>query len=1265
VQPIPLQKAGQGHDIKGSPFANEPGHIDTPVTASAEQTIETPAIPKHQVKHSVRPMSTQAQDFGSFETTPGIPEPERPKRSELITEGAVAEGTTYGQVYNLIEKGMTDNTPMPNYDVMKYIPDRYLTEEDIPHYIDNVNPEQTDLTTLKLDREKHNQAIIAEYPWTYFGEAALAGMGDPINWMIPGSKIVQAATVAYKGALAGKAGITAAALAKTAGHAALLGAGSAAIQEAAMLGLMETRELQDSFYGVMAGAAISGVLGAAVPGIVSGATLRHAKQQTTNVIAGGNPTPTMAPRSYVFNMDPLTAFEMNNDNVVATLPGWVRKLMNIAPAGGLRNSESPIANMAATDITTSALNVNKNITKNKANDIPVDIFITQARNKTRKIMVDVNEIFMEQQGVVGGLFKGVRSRIAEGSKGLGREDFSIAVQEAMESGKKSSYDPINKAVDAVRKHLQETKQELVELGLLNKKFLDPKFDNYFTRHWNRNNIIRNHSELKLLLTRWYQECNDYFKANKQRLAPLNKARNDTEKGYEKARGKMYAMQQSEEYKVFQNEKLKTRNDLKIKRQAAKQERQRIREEEKATKKEISLLKKEIEKLEKQGQPTNEQIKKRKKLEKELAQKTKEKAQVDAHIKELKIIGETNKLARFKGHAELELELEDLKNAMGESQEALFNAIDPKYLTADGHVPSGNKTPIDLMAAVDQSFLRMTGGDVERFMNPVIGGPGGGKPDPLQQRVLTIPWDYSTTTFDGRTIRAADFYNRNIWDMLDNYGRQTAATVAFTKVAKARGFADETELKRFYVQGITDDYQFKMQGTEGKKATQLEKAKKKDLARLNAMFEQQYGLSGKGESILGPGFARFVSRLRQYNGQRMLGSAFLSSIADIMVAPFRQGIFNWTQDILLPTLRGIGTKNSAFKMNKNSLKDGLFALNTEIGQIAKAFIDNNDLLIEQGWWRKIAEPAVTMFYNATGINQLSDAVESMAGHISISRTLRNIAKKVEKGKISERDRIRLRNITISEESERHIYDMFKESGGVENGAYWSGHDKWNVNTAERNKAFQEFTSSIATDIAHSTLRSSKSEVPAWADHLLGRILLHFKDFLFAATQKLLLSGLQKLGQREYDVILSLMAVTSMGSLSYVLTSLAKDPTADIDLSPEKLLREGLDRGAVFGILMEPINIFQKQGWLPGQPVSRMTNRGMVGNFLGPEIGIIDDVANTLISPAIKKFKGEEKYDTKDAAAILRLIPYQNLWYIRYLNMQITKGVATELGAAEKD
>lgn len=1216
-----------------------------------------------------KPDVLSVNEYAAFEFRPGLDLSE--------PEGSIWSAAWHNQglglSFDIVSDMLVSREADPNYNVLGDIPDRYLDETNFHHYVDAKNTKMADAVTRSLDREYGNRALIDAHPWQYFGATLALTPIDPIFLFFPGSTIAKETAVAWKAA--GTA-LSAKMIAKDLGKMALTMGAEGTFQQGATEFLKhQTQELvtlRESMYDTMASGLLTAALGPLIPG---GAAYIQTKKQASAILAGSEPSVSYAPKNTNFRphgyemlggKSPAEVQGIEPGTYIPGVPKWIRKTISMSAATQLMESESINANAFSTDIFTLPFRTSENVSKNKASSVAMDQVIMQYRRDITTNMLEVDRIFRKQLGVEGEFAAGVRTRIAEKmakNGAMNREQFSIAVADVMDSGQRSIYAHVNDAVDVIQnKILTPTKERLVSLGLMHKKFLDPEFNNYFTRMWLRDQVKNAPNDFKAVALAWFKECNDYYRAHFDEIETLNKPVLRNQKNLDIVNRKIRKHTSSAQYKDFQANKRIAGHQFRADRDA-------LNDKLKLFKKARTEGKRNLAKLSKEAKPNKKKIKHQEQLLKDVEDSIK-KAEED--LAGLKAKSKATRGTKDEELQKLQTRRDEYKKNLEIAQEALYSYIPAKYLTPDGHIPTV-KMPADLEASAEQTLTRILGLDLDNVMNPVMSFPGTPDPNPLQLRVFTIPSGYTTNILNGdgtvRTVNIDGFRSKDIWRMVDNYSKATAAPVSLTQLAKDRGFKDITELKRWYLENVEKDYRAKIEGKEGKESAAIYAKQEKDYKNIDTAFRQMYDVAGRSISIFGADFAKFNRRARMFNSVTLMGSAALSSLTDLTTPLFRQGLLNsfvdWVPTIVKKTLTaGLTKGTTAYENNLQLIKDLGFAINTELGFRMKAFLNEEDLLIKRNWWAATVEPITSTFGNINRINQITDLAEGLAGHLSIARTLRILDNKFRNGKYSETSRIRNRSLFLDEADEKAIYDMWKEAGATRyEGSYASSFDKWQINTPERAKAAENFKASIAKDLSKSQLKASKADLPNIVDSDVGSLLFQFKDWMLAANNNLLYAGIQKIGMREYDVVLSIGAMMAMGQISYIAASLAKDPTGEkLDLSAAKLTREGLDRSGILGVFMEPINVFQKWGWFPGQAASRYYSVGIVGSLAGPTFGRAVDVGMD-IGKMLQATYGTREYTTNDAKSILRLLPYQNLFYLRYLNEQLFTQMAMGLGAQE--
>ena len=131
-----------------------------------------------------------------------------------------------------------------------------------------------------------------------------------------------------------------------------------------------------------------------------------------------------------------------------------------------------------------------------------------------------------------------------------------------------------------------------------------------------------------------------------------------------------------------------------------------------------------------------------------------------------------------------------------------------------------------------------------------------------------------------------------------------------------------------------------------------------------------------------------------------------------------------------------------------------------------------------------------------------------------------------------------------------------------------------------------------------------------------------------------------------------AVTSvaLGMLGYAFYSMAAG--RDLSDDPKRWIAEGLERSGLFSWLGDAT---QLAGKVTGYGVtSRHQSRNFYGALLGPTTGTADDMVRVLHATAQADIR------TGDVTALRRLLPYNNLFYLRWLFNAAEDGIDEVVG-----
>jgi len=157
---------------------------------------------------------------------------------------------------------------------------------------------------------------------------------------------------------------------------------------------------------------------------------------------------------------------------------------------------------------------------------------------------------------------------------------------------------------------------------------------------------------------------------------------------------------------------------------------------------------------------------------------------------------------------------------------------------------------------------------------------------------------------------------------------------------------------------------------------------------------------------------------------------------------------------------------------------------------------------------------------------------------------------------------------------------------------------------------------------------------------------------------MIAGLQ---QSDMAVLNGALLSVAIGAGIYGL----KSRVAGIETSddPKVWLNEGLDRAGLFGILMDVNNVSEKatggkiglSAFTGTEGMSRYALRNDIGALLGPSMGTVKDALT------VAKLAAGGELKRSDVRAARRLMPFQNLFYIRWLLTHLQDEAADQLEA----
>lgn len=616
-----------------------------------------------------------------------------------------------------------------------------------------------------------------------------------------------------------------------------------------------------------------------------------------------------------------------------------------------------------------------------------------------------------------------------------------------------------------------------------------------------------------------------------------------------------------------------------------------------------------------------------------------------------------KVAKEQGHTAQVKTLNEQIKSLREKQSKLAKELASRSLAKDeiegifhttGKRKGQLRSPLSsnvLEAQAKQTMDRIVGNDNGRLKSHILNQLNG-KKSPLLDRSFLIPQRI-----------AFEWQNKSASNVANAYVRAMSPVITMTDFAKQLGFKSIKEWHDSRIKDLKAEFDAKQKTVKGKAASNLDKALKTESQNITDSFSLLLGIYGDGPNVHDTSAAKYYKAFLDWNYIRLLGFMTLSSIPDMGMHVLTHGPFATVYHGLVPMLKeSIGLMKG---MTKDDLKAIGYCCEAEMGFRLKSMSGHEGLSTEPSLFGRTFDRMVDTFGNIAFMNQWNDIQQNIAGRLSINRTLKAIDKFMTTGELSKKESLRLARLGLSRAELKVIHELWVAAGRPEeSGTFVADWTNWDIKNKEQAGALKSFQISVMKEIDANVIIPGLGDKPLIAQSNLGKLLLQFKNFQFAATNKILFSGIQR--RHDQNVYFGMATMLGLGALSYVVTQKIRG-NDDIDLSFARLSQEAIDKSGLLGIVGETYNLAQKAGLGFGTQSSRYQSRGLWGALLGPSTGAIEDLLSVVNS--IRKADGEHPLTTKDLEKIMRLAPYQNLFYTYALSRKIAKTQGNKLGFEE--
>ena len=534
-------------------------------------------------------------------------------------------------------------------------------------------------------------------------------------------------------------------------------------------------------------------------------------------------------------------------------------------------------------------------------------------------------------------------------------------------------------------------------------------------------------------------------------------------------------------------------------------------------------------------------------------------------------------------------------------------------------------------------------------------------DPTNQRILNSSLDDTinkitgspTGFFSKDLVPEAGFLKgRNITVPSEDIREFLVSDVRAVKESYLRNVIPQLELqKRFSgidledeIRAIDDEYaemieQLPPNSKEVQKLNKEANRVKRDLTAMRDIILFRYKRPEDPTSV----WHQAGHLIRAHNYVTSLGGMTVASITDmgaviarVGMKPFAKGL---TSLVLAP---------KQFNFSRKQAKKMAAGLDVMLNTRAQSLMMMDDSITSQRKLDNLVDKTVRGFSKMTGMTYWNAGLKQFAGTMYMD----DLGGLIAKESLTKDQVTKMAASGISKENWSRIKGQWKKHGTEDSGLRSPNVDNW-----DDKEAANILSGAVLKEVDTSVVTPGAGDLPLASRSDVGKMIFQFKSFALASHNRIFLSNIQRLG---LDQTAGFIAMMGLGSAAYGMKEWAAGRTPSTEWNT--IVREMIDKSGYFGYLSDINSITEKvsrgeiglQALIGGKPISRYRAKSVVGDLLGPTAGKASDYATALGVGTAAVTGGE--ITESDVKAVRRLIPYQNLIYIRRILNQIEEAAA---------
>ncbi len=418
------------------------------------------------------------------------------------------------------------------------------------------------------------------------------------------------------------------------------------------------------------------------------------------------------------------------------------------------------------------------------------------------------------------------------------------------------------------------------------------------------------------------------------------------------------------------------------------------------------------------------------------------------------------------------------------------------------------------------------------------------------------------------------------DVLEPYLEKRASAVLMRHI---KGMSPYLEMYRHFgkdgysnaIKRIHDEYLTKIDAAPTQKEKdRLSKQRGKDIKNLDRLHDRVLRRI-QNDGLLTDGAIKAIQWAKTGNVLTQLGDIVASSFPDLARPLAQYGVRSYVKGMAYG-FKQLGDKS---KYSKAAIQRTGVALERTLNQ---KILDISD---QARGTSSTLNTANRLWGKFTGFNLWTDFVETLAAHSSMDFTIRQ-ARRVAKGQsLTRANRGILARMGLNEDD---LTRIAAETEGQEGTLLAADTLRWTDPELART-----FEAAVGSDVRRTIVRIGVGDRPLNMDNVLMQIIFQYMSFALAATNKMLVAGIQ---QRDMKFAIGTLAGAFLGSMVGGLKAWTRgeDPT---EWSLAEWGAEGVDRSGILGVYRPALSAMQIA--LGAKP-SRYLQRELLSPLGGPSL-----------------------------------------------------------------